>query len=159
MPRSASSVGLAKRSLIPRKQFYIHLFFFNTVILVSFGYFFLTVLWARVTIATHFRDSVFRIVERASDEDSMKSMGVRALLIVSILGGLNASAQVTAGGLRGLVTDPNGASVADATVCATNMATSITSEGTSTRAGVYVIRSLSVGQYHVETQSKRFQTI
>ena len=34
MPRSASVVGLAKRGVIPRKQFYNNLFFFNTVILV-----------------------------------------------------------------------------------------------------------------------------
>jgi hypothetical protein len=34
MPRSASAVGLAKRGVIPRKQFYIKLFFSNTVILV-----------------------------------------------------------------------------------------------------------------------------
>jgi hypothetical protein len=33
MPRSASVVGLAKRGVIPRKQFYTKLFFFNTVIL------------------------------------------------------------------------------------------------------------------------------
>ena len=33
MPRSASAVGLAKRGVIPRKQFYTKLFFFNTVIL------------------------------------------------------------------------------------------------------------------------------
>ena len=33
MPRSASVGGLAKRGVIPRKQFYIRLFFFNTVIL------------------------------------------------------------------------------------------------------------------------------
>ncbi len=33
MPRSASVVGLAKRGVIPRKQFYIKLFVFNTVIL------------------------------------------------------------------------------------------------------------------------------
>src|SRR5437773_2389735 len=35
MPRSASAVGLAKRGVIPRKQFYIKLLFINTVILVS----------------------------------------------------------------------------------------------------------------------------
>ena len=34
MPRSASVGGLAKRGVIPRKQFYTKLFFFNTVILV-----------------------------------------------------------------------------------------------------------------------------
>src|SRR5262249_47236948 len=33
LPRSASVVGLAKRGVIPRKQFYIKLFFLNTVIL------------------------------------------------------------------------------------------------------------------------------
>ena len=33
MPRSASVGGLAKRGVIPRKQFYIKLFFSNTVIL------------------------------------------------------------------------------------------------------------------------------
>src|SRR5262249_33753760 len=33
MPQSVSLVGLAQRGVIPRKQFYIKLFFFNTVIL------------------------------------------------------------------------------------------------------------------------------
>src|SRR5688572_19861317 len=33
-PRSASAVGLAKRGVIPRKQFYIDLLLSNTVILV-----------------------------------------------------------------------------------------------------------------------------
>jgi hypothetical protein len=36
MPRSASVGGLAKRGVIPRKQFYTKLFFFNTVILEMF---------------------------------------------------------------------------------------------------------------------------
>ena len=35
MPRSASVGGLAKRGVIPRKQFYIKLFFSNTVILAN----------------------------------------------------------------------------------------------------------------------------
>jgi len=35
MPRSASVVGLAKRGVIPRKQLYIKLLVFNTVILVT----------------------------------------------------------------------------------------------------------------------------
>jgi len=34
MPQSVSPVDLAQRGVIPRKQFYIKLFFFNTVILV-----------------------------------------------------------------------------------------------------------------------------
>jgi len=33
MPQSVSPVGLAQRGMIPRKQFYTKLFFFNTVIL------------------------------------------------------------------------------------------------------------------------------
>ena len=37
MPRSASAVGLAKRGVIPRKQFYIKMFIFNTVILAAFA--------------------------------------------------------------------------------------------------------------------------
>lgn len=36
MPRSASAVGLAKRGVIPRKQFYLKMFFFNTVMLATF---------------------------------------------------------------------------------------------------------------------------
>ena len=35
MPRSASVVGLAKRGVIPQKQFYNNLFFYNTVILAQ----------------------------------------------------------------------------------------------------------------------------
>jgi hypothetical protein len=38
MPRSASVGGLAKRGVIPRKQFYIKLLFYNTVILVLLCY-------------------------------------------------------------------------------------------------------------------------
>jgi hypothetical protein len=34
MPRSASAAGLARRGVIPRKQFYTELFVFNTVILI-----------------------------------------------------------------------------------------------------------------------------
>ncbi len=88
----------------------------------------------------------------------MPSLGFRVLVSLLVFGSLNVSAQVTAGGLRGLVTDPNGATVADATVRATNVATGITSEATSTSAGVYVIGSLPVGQYHVEAQASGFKT-
>jgi hypothetical protein len=42
MPRSASVGGLAKRGVIPRKQFYTNLFLFNTVILVGSHVLFLT---------------------------------------------------------------------------------------------------------------------
>jgi hypothetical protein len=88
----------------------------------------------------------------------MPSLGVLMLLCLLVFGGLDASAQVTAGGLRGVVTDPNGATVADATVRATHVATGITSETTSTSAGVYVIGSLPVGQFHVEAQAQGFKT-
>ena len=88
----------------------------------------------------------------------MQSLGVRVLLFLSIFGSLNVSAQVTAGGLRGIVTDPNGATIADATLRATNAATGITSEATSTSAGVYVIGNLPVGQYRVEAQAQGFKT-
>jgi hypothetical protein len=91
-------------------------------------------------------------------EGGMTSFSVRALLVVCILGGLNVSAQVTAGDLRGVVTDPNGATVADATVRATSVTTGITSEATSTSVGVYVIGSLPVGKYHVEAQAQGFKT-
>jgi hypothetical protein len=37
MPRSASVVGLAKRGVIPQKQFYIKMLVFNTVIIGSSG--------------------------------------------------------------------------------------------------------------------------
>ncbi|PYT20157.1 MAG: hypothetical protein DMG58_34675, partial [Acidobacteria bacterium] len=89
---------------------------------------------------------------------NVQSLGVRVLLFLSIFGSLNVSAQVTAGGLRGIVTDPNGATIADATLRATNAATGITSEATSTSAGVYVIGNLPVGQYRVEAQAQGFKT-
>ena len=37
MPRSASVGGLAKRGVIPQKQFYIKLFIYNTVVLGQFN--------------------------------------------------------------------------------------------------------------------------
>ena len=88
----------------------------------------------------------------------MSVFRLTATLAVLTFGSLNISAQVTGGGLRGLVTDQNGAAVAEVAVTATNLATGIKSETTSTSAGVYVIGGLEVGRYRVEAQAKGFKT-
>src|SRR5580658_3445451 len=65
MPRSASVVGLAKRGVIPRKQFYIKLFLSNTVILV--------LVFPLATMAQGRRSRVL-IVDRV-DENRLQRLG------------------------------------------------------------------------------------
>jgi hypothetical protein len=81
-----------------------------------------------------------------------------AVLVMVLLISTSASAQVTAGSLRGVVNDPNGAVMVDVAVRATNLQTNITSSTTSTTSGVFVIGALPVGQYRVELQAPGFKT-
>src|SRR5215470_18547712 len=78
--------------------------------------------------------------------------------VVSIgLAGLNCLAQQITGNIRGVVTDPSGAIVRDATVTAKQDETGLTRSSTTDRNGAYVLVELPVGHYRVEVQAKDFQ--
>src|SRR3954452_18935606 len=62
------------------------------------------------------------------------------------------------GSIQGTVTDQSGATVPNATVTATNVATAVATTRSTTDAGVYVLSPLSPGQYTVTVAAPGFQT-
>src|SRR6478609_3696762 len=70
-------------------------------------------------------------------------------LCVSIT--IAAQSQANTGNIEGRVTDPNGASVTNVTVTATNLATGLVKNAQTNDEGVYRIVFLPPGAYKVET--------
>ena len=91
-------------------------------------------------------------------------MGLRVPFLTSlVISALTVSAvwaqsEAGAGTVNGAVTDPTGASVADARVTATNKATGLVRESTTTAAGVYSFVRLPAGVYDVRFEFKGFKT-
>ena len=67
-------------------------------------------------------------------------------------------AQVTAGAIRGMLSDPTGAVIPAAEVRATNLATGVLNSTQTTGAGVFVLGNLPVGDYRVEAESPGFRS-
>ena len=78
-----------------------------------------------------------------------------ALLLVFLPSALRAQGL---SGIRGTVTDPSGAVVPDAKVTATNDDTSVSSQTTTTSAGVYTFTDLIPGTYTVRVEKSGFAT-
>jgi hypothetical protein len=89
------------------------------------------------------------------------SKKIAASLILSLFAFLTitANAQVTTGGIIGIVTDPNGAVVAGATVTATNTGTNSVRETTTDGEGNYAFQLLPPGNYRVEATASGFQKV
>src|SRR5579864_8333149 len=68
-------------------------------------------------------------------------------------------AQSSNGQITGLVTDSTGAAVEGAKVSALNNATSVTYNGTTNSAGVYVLPQLIPGSYRVSMSKEGFATV
>jgi hypothetical protein len=77
------------------------------------------------------------------------------LLLVGFCGAVYGQSQVY-GAINGVVTDPNGAVVPDATVTATNEATNAAATAKSDSAGAYIISNLQPGAYDVESTVEGF---
>jgi hypothetical protein len=80
-----------------------------------------------------------------------------AFLLV-VASGTTLVAQTVTGSITGLVTDPSGAVIANATVTAENTATSIRTSTRTNAAGVYTLRFLPTGNYTVAVEAKGFTT-
>jgi hypothetical protein len=80
------------------------------------------------------------------------------LVLVIILSGLNLAAQQITGSIRGTVTDPSGAVVENASVSARQTETGLTRTAITDRSGVYILLELPVGHYHLQVETKGFQT-
>jgi len=78
---------------------------------------------------------------------------------VVFLCGAVAYAQTSAGSLGGTITDPNGASIPDAKVTATNVSTGAKQEVISTAAGLYLFSALPVSQYSVTVEKPGFKKL
>ncbi|HWB31807.1 MAG TPA: carboxypeptidase-like regulatory domain-containing protein [Acidobacteriaceae bacterium] len=88
------------------------------------------------------------------------AVGAIALCGLMIFSGLTLNAQSTSGGgLRGLITDPQGAVVRNAQVTATNTATGVQTTTKSNNSGQYVLQPLQAGNYTVEVVAKGFQRL
>ena len=74
---------------------------------------------------------------------------VALVLFVSLT--VNAQSQANTGNIEGRVTDPNGASVTNVSVTATNLATGLQKNAQTNDEGVYRIVFLPPGAYKVET--------
>jgi len=70
---------------------------------------------------------------------------------------VRASAQATAGGIRGVVTDVNGAVLPNAPVVATNVATGVEYKATATGEGVYAIPRIPPGHYNITVEVQGFK--
>ena len=79
--------------------------------------------------------------------------GFGGLAILLLLGGLSGpvDGQQVYGSINGVITDPNGSVVPDATVTATNEGTNAVTSTKSDAVGAYVISNLQPGTYDVET--------
>jgi hypothetical protein len=87
---------------------------------------------------------------------------VRGISIVMLLFcSVSLYSQTTTAAVNGTVTDASGAVVPNVNVTATNTATNVSTDTTTNRDGVYVIRNLQIGQYNLILQGSGFsqQTI
>ncbi len=67
-------------------------------------------------------------------------------------------AQTITGAVRGVVTDPSEAVIADARVTATNTATSVVSSTVTDRSGLYNFPFLPIGTYVIAASASGFDT-
>src|SRR5271165_3277457 len=82
---------------------------------------------------------------------------IRNVLVFVVLACLRLSAQQITGSIRGTVTDPMGAIVADAKVTAQQSETGFSRTVFTDRTGNYVVLELPVGHYRLHVTAKGFQ--
>ncbi|MEP6924790.1 MAG: carboxypeptidase regulatory-like domain-containing protein [Pyrinomonadaceae bacterium] len=85
------------------------------------------------------------------------TFGWLALIVLGSFSNALAQAQANAGDLTGVVTDPNGAVVAGATITASNNAINISRSVTSDGAGQYRIVNLPPAEYEVTVEAASFK--
>ncbi len=89
----------------------------------------------------------------------MRIKQITSLLALSVLGASLALGQVATGSLGGTVVDANGASVPGAKVTATNVATNLKIETTTTDAGLYVFPTLKTDVYTIVVEKAGFKRL
>ena len=87
----------------------------------------------------------------------MNSFRSLICVLVTIIAGLNVSAQQITGSIRGAISDPSGAVVEAATVKAKQIETGLTRTVTADHGGNYLLVELPVGHYQLEVTASGFQ--
>src|SRR6267142_698931 len=80
-----------------------------------------------------------------------------ALLATTLLLSGSAIAQVDAGAVRGTVTDPTGAVVANAKVTLTNDATGLSTATVTSADGAYTFGPVKIGPYTIDVEAAGFR--
>ena len=87
-----------------------------------------------------------------------RTFQIFAALTLVLVMTTSASAQVTAGGVRGVVTDTAGAAMPGVAIEITNLETDFTATAESSGVGNYVMVNIPVGPYRLEATSDGFKT-
>ena len=112
------------------------------------------------TIAKFLRSSQPQIQKATTKGRSIAVSLVLGVALCLLWSPKSAGAQSAGeGALQGTVTDSSGAVIPNATVVATNVATSISATRTTTSAGFYVFSPVQPGTYTVRVTASGFQTI
>src|SRR5215471_15742629 len=82
---------------------------------------------------------------------------ITILLLITLIGTVRGSAQVNSASLTGLILDPNGAAVVNATVKAKNKATNVEQSVTTDSSGYYTFASLPIGTYTLTVETQGFK--
>src|SRR6266478_3391941 len=82
---------------------------------------------------------------------------VACMLLLCVSLGVQGFAQVNTASLTGLVADPNGAAISNASVRAKNKSTNVEQSVTTDSSGYYTFASLPVGTYTVTAESQGFK--
>src|SRR5579883_139400 len=86
----------------------------------------------------------------------MQSIRTTLFVLFVCLAGL-LHAQTTTGSVSGTITDPNGASIPDAKITATETASGRSYTAETTAAGLYVLPALPVGKYTIAIEHVGFK--
>lgn len=79
-------------------------------------------------------------------------------LAIAVALAISGHAQTITGTVNGVVTDPSGAVIPNATVTVVNSNTGVTQTSKTNAAGAYSVRFLQIGQYHITVTAPGFKT-
>ncbi|HKA18172.1 MAG TPA: TonB-dependent receptor [Blastocatellia bacterium] len=82
---------------------------------------------------------------------------ITTILLLALIGSVPSFAQVNSASLTGLILDPNGAAIANATVKAKNKATNVEQSVKTDSSGYYTFASLPVGTYSLTVETQGFK--
>src|SRR5687768_18529807 len=88
----------------------------------------------------------------------MKRLEILLTLLVVLVLGVSASAQTSKGFVSGVVEDPNGAGIANASVKITNLTTGVARDTVADSSGSFRLDAVDPGAYMVEVSAQGFKT-